>query len=244
MERLVASGRFSGKELQQINYCRIYLQVFFMSNIANVKGTEVEEWARKGKRQSGRKSDWEWPAQQIPASWKAWKDAIEYLAPDTQISPTLGEWNNSHHQVMEWCVDCISNTLYRHTEGVWLQHHTSNVIRMRLRSEGDGCDKPERMTHIVETSERTRYIEVMELKKICEEGTSKRDVPSHYETGIGNSGRQLQRNVQRLVGDIAALDVPDNWDSDEPRDLLVATDGAIVFGVGYHSWVITAPMKR
>jgi hypothetical protein len=49
MERLVASGRFSGKELQQINYCRIYLQVFFMSDIANVKGTEVEEWARKGK---------------------------------------------------------------------------------------------------------------------------------------------------------------------------------------------------
>jgi hypothetical protein len=50
MERLLASGRFSGKELQQINYCRIYLQVFFMSDIANVKGTEVEEWARKGKR--------------------------------------------------------------------------------------------------------------------------------------------------------------------------------------------------
>jgi hypothetical protein len=50
MERLVASGRFSGKELKQINYCRIYLQVFFMSDIANVKGTEVEEWARKGKR--------------------------------------------------------------------------------------------------------------------------------------------------------------------------------------------------
>jgi hypothetical protein len=43
IERLVASGRFSGKELQQINYCRIYLQVFFMSDIANVKRTEVEE---------------------------------------------------------------------------------------------------------------------------------------------------------------------------------------------------------
>jgi hypothetical protein len=33
MERLVASGRFSGKELQQINYCRIYLQIFFMSDL-------------------------------------------------------------------------------------------------------------------------------------------------------------------------------------------------------------------
>jgi hypothetical protein len=93
MERLVASRRLSGKELQQINYCRIYLQVFLMSDISDVKETEVEEWARKGKRQSGRKSDWEWPVQQRPVSWRAWKDAIEYLAPDNQISPTLGEWN-------------------------------------------------------------------------------------------------------------------------------------------------------
>jgi hypothetical protein len=68
MERFIASGRFSGKELQQINYCRIYLHVFFMYDIANVKGMDVEEWARKGKRQVGRKSEWEWPVQQRPVS--------------------------------------------------------------------------------------------------------------------------------------------------------------------------------
>jgi hypothetical protein len=88
-------------------------------------------------------------------SWKAWKDAIEYLAPDNQISPILGEWNKLYHQTMEWYVYCISNTLYRHMEGVWLQHHTRNASRMRFSSEGLGCDKPERVTHIVETSERT-----------------------------------------------------------------------------------------
>jgi hypothetical protein len=94
------------------------------------------------------------------------------------------------------------------------------------------------VTHIVETSERPRYIEVTGLKKICEEGTLECDVPFHYETGIGDSGRQLPRHVQRLVGDISALDVPEKWDSNEPRDLLVATDGSVVFGVGYHIWVI------
>jgi hypothetical protein len=143
MERLVASGRFSGKESQQINYCRIYLQVFFMSDISNVRGTEVEEWARNGKRKVVRKTEWEWPVQQRPVSWKAWKDPIEYLALDNKISPTLGEWNKLHHQTMEWYVDSINNTLYRHTEGVWLRYHTSNVSRMRFRSEGFGCDKPE-----------------------------------------------------------------------------------------------------
>jgi hypothetical protein len=114
---------------------------------------------------------------------------------------------------MEWYVDCISNTLYRHTEGVWLRHHTSNISRMRFCSQGEGCEKPERVAHIVETSERARYIEVTELNKICEEVTSECDVPFHYETGIGNSGRQLPRHVQILVGDIVALDVPGNWDS-------------------------------
>jgi ribonuclease HI len=192
----------------------------------------------------GRKSEWEWPVQQRPVSWKAWKDAIEYLAPVKQISPTLGEWNKMHHQTMEWYVDSTSNTLYRHTEGVWLRHHTSNASRMRFSSEGVGCDKPESVTHIVETSERPRNIEVTGLKKIYEVGTRECDVPFHYDTVIGYSGRQLQRHVQRLVGDIAALDVSETWDSNEPRDLLVATDGSVVFGVGYHSWVTTTMNEK
>jgi hypothetical protein len=64
-------------------------------------------------------------------------------------------------------------------------------------------------------------------------------VPFNYDIGIGNIGRQLPRHAQRLVGDIAALDVPENWDSNELRDLLVATYGSVVFGDGHHSWVIT-----
>jgi hypothetical protein len=115
---------------------------------------------------------------------------------------------------------------------------------MRFSCEVVGCDKLERVKHILETSERPRYIEVTGLKKICEEGTRECDVPFHYETGIGDSGRQLPRHVQILIGDIAALDVPENWDSNKPRDLLVATDGSVVFSVGYHSWVITTTDEK
>jgi hypothetical protein len=53
---------------------------------------------------------------------------------------------------MEWYVDSTSNTLYRHTEGVWLRHQTSNASRMHFSCEGVGYDKPERVTHIVDTS--------------------------------------------------------------------------------------------
>jgi hypothetical protein len=69
-------------------------------------------------------------------------------------------------------------------------------------------------------------------------------VPFHYETGIEDKGRQLPRHVHILIGDIAALDVPENWYSNEPRDLLMATDGSVVFGGGYHIWLITTTDEK
>jgi hypothetical protein len=42
METIVASGRFRNKELKDINYCRIYLPEFFISDIANLEGNKIE----------------------------------------------------------------------------------------------------------------------------------------------------------------------------------------------------------
>jgi hypothetical protein len=44
METSVSSGRFTNKELKEINYCRIYLQAFFISDIMNLEGNKIEEW--------------------------------------------------------------------------------------------------------------------------------------------------------------------------------------------------------
>jgi ribonuclease HI len=59
-----------------------------------------------------------------------------------------------------------------------------------------------------------------------------------YISGIGNCIHTLPRHVQRLVGNIPTLDTPREWDITEPKDLIVETDGSVLFGVGYHSWVI------
>jgi hypothetical protein len=82
MESLIASGRFTDKELKEIKYCRIYLQVFFLSDIINIQGNKITEWAGRGQKQSGSQSTWDWPIQQRPIAWKTWKEALEYLAPD------------------------------------------------------------------------------------------------------------------------------------------------------------------
>jgi hypothetical protein len=55
-ESLIASGRFTNKDLKEINYCRIYLQVFYLSDITNIKGNKIAAWAERGQKQSGRQS--------------------------------------------------------------------------------------------------------------------------------------------------------------------------------------------
>jgi hypothetical protein len=44
--------------------------------------------------------------------------------------------------------------------------------------------------------------------------------------------------VQRLVGDIPALRTPAGWYPTTPVNIIIATDGLVTFGVGYHSWVV------
>jgi hypothetical protein len=60
----------------------------------------------------------------------------------------------------------------------------------------------------------------------------------NYTSGIGLSFLALSRHIQRLTGDIPALPTPTPFDFDEPADLIIATDGSVLFGVGYHGLVL------
>jgi hypothetical protein len=63
--------------------------------------------------------------------------------------------------------------------------------------------------------------------------------PIHnYTSGIGLSFLTLPRHIQRLTGYIPALPAPAPFDFDEPVDLIIATDGSVLFGVGYRGWVL------
>jgi hypothetical protein len=65
--------------------------------------------------------------------------------------------------------------------------------------------------------------------------------PTHiynYTSGIGLSFLALPRHIQRLTGDIPALPTTLPLDFEEPADLMIATDGSVLFGVGYHGWVL------
>jgi hypothetical protein len=55
MESLTETEEFSAKELKEINRCRIYLRVFYISDIATHAGQGITDWAQKERRNAGRK---------------------------------------------------------------------------------------------------------------------------------------------------------------------------------------------
>jgi hypothetical protein len=91
MEMLVSSGRFTNKELKEINYCHIYPQAFFISDITNLEVNTIDEWVGHVQRQVGRQSTRDWPIQQRPIAWKEWKMALEDLAPEGHIGEALSD---------------------------------------------------------------------------------------------------------------------------------------------------------
>jgi hypothetical protein len=46
------------------------------------------------------------------------------------------------------------------------------------------------------------------------------------------------------VGNIPDLDLPADFNCTEPTDLIIATDGSVLFGVGYHSWLIATKKEQ
>jgi hypothetical protein len=50
MEALTETGDFSAKDLKDINCCRIYLRVFYISDISTLNGQGITAWTWKGRR--------------------------------------------------------------------------------------------------------------------------------------------------------------------------------------------------
>jgi hypothetical protein len=49
MEALTETEEFTATELKEITRCRIYIRVFYISDIASHDRQGIAEWARKGR---------------------------------------------------------------------------------------------------------------------------------------------------------------------------------------------------
>jgi hypothetical protein len=238
MKSLTETEEFTATELKEINLCRIYLRVFYISDIASHDGQGIAEWSRKGWRDAGRKSLWAWPVQQRPTSWKAWKLALDHLSPDECVIPQLGDWFEHHHQHSEWYLDAEQITLFHHSNGIWEKHTVNNRAWLRFSNQSSACARPARATHVVETKTRTRFVEITSKCNITRRPSLDRPPLVTYTSNIGCCIKALPRHIQRLVGDIPTLKTPSGWDPTIPVNISIATDGSVTLCVGYHSWIV------
>jgi hypothetical protein len=61
-----------------------------------------------------------------------------------------------------------------------------------------------------------------------------------YASNIGCCIKALPRHIQRLVRNIPTLRTPSGWDPTIPVNIIIATDGSMTLGVGYHIWIVAA----
>jgi hypothetical protein len=151
----------------------------------------------------------------------------------------MGSIKNTH-QNTEWNLDADATDLYRHKEGIWTKHRAVNYGRLMLESAGVTRAEPHHITHKTDGTHRRRQIDLSELHAVRPHEPEGRYNPtdSIYTSAIGECFHALPKHVKRLVGNIPDIVLPANFDCTEPTDLIVATYGSVLFGVGYHSCLI------
>jgi hypothetical protein len=243
MEVLTRYALVNKRYLAAINRCRIYLRVFFLSDIVNIQCDTIEEWEIIDERSNKRHSPWHWPVQQKPPCmmWNKWKAAlIEVFTDKTTLSAPMGDWlDTQNHQECELWLSVQEKCIYRQINGEWSQYTQLNFGILRFSKTPRIVPHTQITSHIrIQVTQRTQYFEVAEKVNIVYRQNAGSTPIHNYTLGIGLSFLALPRHIQQLTGDIPALPTPATFDFDEPVDLIIATNGSVLYGVGYHGWVL------
>jgi hypothetical protein len=87
-------------------------------------------------------------------------------------------------------------------------------------------------------TQRHRYLDISEQTPIRTQHTTQITQLVPYVSAIGEAFQALPKYIHRLVGDIGEFQTPRQWDFTKEVDLIIATDGSVLFGVGYHIWIL------
>jgi hypothetical protein len=103
MSIFIESG-YGHTDLSQLNRCRIFHRVFFISDIATADGKCIDTKYRMNQPNMDRTSQWTWPQQGLPdrQAWKLWDNALTYLEQQGKLRVSLGAWLIPSHQTWAW----------------------------------------------------------------------------------------------------------------------------------------------
>lgn len=105
--------KYNHQQLKSLNRCRIYLQVWTLSDITSAEGTDIKPPILQGHHLTDRRSNVSWPIQQKPPreDWKLWSSALAFLQHKQKLKDPLKDWLFPSHQYLFW-FDPIQFTLY------------------------------------------------------------------------------------------------------------------------------------
>jgi hypothetical protein len=164
----------------------------------------------------------------------------EVLSCDGVLTQHLGKWYREHHRQQRWYLDCRSRTLWQGDGEKWFQHAPITFGRLRFKPAGQEAERRAsiQLSHVAATSIQRRYITITDNANIIDI-TPERITPiAQYQSSLGECFFALPRQVQRLVGNIPPHQLPATWDATKSVDIIVATDGSVLFGIDYHSWIL------
>ena len=117
MSLFIESG-YGASDLAQLNRCRLYHQVFFLSDITSANGKVIDALYRTKQGNPSRKSTWKWPTQGMPdrAAWVLWGRAISHFEHNGKLRLALGEWKTASHQEWAWQMHLPTQILRYQTE--------------------------------------------------------------------------------------------------------------------------------
>jgi hypothetical protein len=242
MEELTGSALVNKRDLAEINICRIYLRVFFFSDIVNIQGDTIKEWEITGEQSNARHSSWHWPLQnnQQRTMWNKGKPTLIVVFNDeTILASPMGDWlNTKNDRESEWWLSVHDKCIYRQNNGEWSQFTQLNLGRLRFSKTPQIVTQPNPFSHRIQVTQKTQYHEVAAKVNIVHSPNVGSTHIHNYTLGIGLSFLALPRHIQPLTGDIPALPTPTPFDFDEPVVLIIATNGSLLSGVGYNGWVL------
>jgi hypothetical protein len=178
--------------------------------------------------------------------WNKWKAAlIAVFNDETTLIAPMGDWlHMQNHQESEWWLSVQDKCIYRQNNGEWSQFSKLNLGRLRFSKTPRIGPQTNSFSHRIQVTQRTHYHEVAAKVNIVRRSSVGITHIHNYTSGIGISFLALPRHIQRLTGEIPALPTPIPFDFDEPADLIIATDGSVLFGVGYHGWVLATKEEK
>ena len=111
---------FKKGDLELINQCRLYHQVFTAADIMVADGTRLDPIYTTNTRHPDRASSLQWPNQGCPSpkAWRKWNSALRHLLRNNRLDCPLGRWTTRPHQEWSWVVRIEDKVLFhKHSTG-------------------------------------------------------------------------------------------------------------------------------